>query len=252
MRKRLRLSFVTAFATAIALLGPASAAAIVGPLPPTYPPTGKITRAEATPDWKIGSIAAEVSWGACESPEFPEPPWDPEMPEPAPDPYFYSCSSTAFLTVGAGQGEDDCSDPGRTPWRLGVGVVLAWLGEESLFPVSADLDLPDLPLSGEPGQLACLSAIEYLPSYCPPVPEIVCAQGGGTSIHRVLDSAWLTPSLPSRQFVQGPLPQPNPPSLEVRSRQKTAAKSRKRCRRGKAAKRVRCTRVAWRKAVSRN
>lgn len=113
----------------------------------------EITRAEASSDWSQGSIAGSARWGGC----FPSirPPI-----LPTPSPVISGCAVQAFLTVGSGSDPSQCSDPDRHWPHSDEQVTLAWSSGSSGSGGSAAFEVLEVPLSGEPGQLACLAQLE--------------------------------------------------------------------------------------------
>lgn len=192
MRKRhmrIPVVFVASIMLALAAMPAASASAASG--------EGEITRAEANADWTLGSVAGSATWSGCPVVWEPEPPWyefppwyeiEPESEWPTPE----HCRVQAFVTVGPGTDPSDCSDAGRRQPQYSEQVTIAWSSEETLGWGFADFDVPDVPLSGESGQLACLSLLETYEEefYCPP--ETICIAIVGPILvqnYSVLDSA---------------------------------------------------------------
>ncbi len=142
--------------------------------------SGEITRAESSADWTQGSIAGTASWGGC---NVPIGWWSSTI-----------CNWRPYVTVGTGTDPAECSSAARRWGSLGDGITLAWLGKQSSGG-SAEFDLTEVPLSGEPGQLACLSLWEYMwePYPCPK--GTICIQVVGNSMARfsALDAALLEP-----------------------------------------------------------
>jgi hypothetical protein len=140
----LLLLMVNAAVASLAAAGPASAS------------TGSITRAEASADWTAGSFAGSASWDGCE---------------------HISCVGvTAFATVGPGSEPADCSGGGRTWPHSGEGIALVWSSGEGLGGGSASFDATEVPLSGTPEQLVCLSRRELVEERpeCQTGPTVAC------------------------------------------------------------------------------
>lgn len=166
--------------------------------------SGEITRAEANGDWTQGSLAGTASWGGCSAPAPPPSPFPPFGREALP-----ACTWEAFITVGPGSDSAECGDFDRQWPNAGEHVTLAWSSGQHAFAGSATFDLPEVPLSGESGQLACLTVVESYEVWPPCLPGQICAQYIGIIQQTsVLDSALLiAPPTP-------PPPEPSPPAGE--------------------------------------
>jgi len=116
--------------------------------------SGRITLAEANTAWTQAHIAGTVEWSKCDHGIGGQS--EPGSPPPPP------CEWTPYATVGPGTPAADCSSPGREWPDLSNGVSLAWFGgaRSGSGAATAGFDVPDLALSGEPGQLLCLSLLE--------------------------------------------------------------------------------------------
>jgi hypothetical protein len=148
-RGYLHWSLAVGVAFAVALFMPAAALAS----------SGEITRAEAIAEWTQGSVAGSVTWTGCANAVRP-PTQSPGGPEsPPPEPAY--CAWIPYATIGPASSSSDCSAAARQLHGLGEGVSLVWSGGERQGVGSAEFDLTDVSLSGEPEQLLCLSATEY-------------------------------------------------------------------------------------------
>lgn len=156
-----KVRLALAVALVAALSTPTSAA---GSLTVDMPVGGSFTRAEANADWTTGSVAGSVRWGPCSAP------WPPVELENGFHPNTRSCQWVPYLTVGPGSDAAECLSPDRRWPQLGEEVTLAWSGGWHSAGGSQAFDLTDVPLSGVPGQLACLSVLEHVEErpYCPP------------------------------------------------------------------------------------
>jgi hypothetical protein len=95
----------------------------------------------------MGSIAGSVTWTGCGDSIHAG-----LVVEPG------SCEWTPYVTVGPGSDPSECSSAARRLPDLGDEVSLVWSDETSREGYAA-FDLLDVPLSGTPGQLTCLSVI---------------------------------------------------------------------------------------------
>jgi len=132
-------------ALGVVLFAPSSAAA-------EDAASGEFTRTEASADWTLASVAGSITWNYC---EFP-PGWNVST----------TCSWLPYVTVGPGTDAADCSSASRRWEELGDGISVAWSGSESGKPGWAAFDLTEIPLSGKPGQLVCLSVVEDVWESC--------------------------------------------------------------------------------------
>jgi len=171
-RAHISVVFAASFALALAALPAAAASAASG--------SGEITRAEANAAWTLGSIAGSAAWSGCpvewgEWEPFPPYEWY-EFEEGESIGTREDCRLHAFVTVGPGSEPSDCSDVGRKWPESDEQVTLAWSSVETLYSGSATFDESDVPLSGDPEQLVCLSLLEtyWEQPECPP--EMVCVQ----------------------------------------------------------------------------
>jgi hypothetical protein len=116
--------------------------------------TGVIKRAEASGDWTQASVSGSVTWTGCRYASGFE---------------VFSCTWTPYLTIGPGTRAADCNLTARgiSP---GEGITLAWKGQSHGGVGSQVFDLDGVPLSGAPGQLACLRVLEYGPQ------PVICIQ----------------------------------------------------------------------------
>jgi hypothetical protein len=117
--------------------------------------SGEITRSQANAGWTAGSIAGSAIWGGCKS-----------LP----------CRWLPYVTVGQGTDPSECSADDRRWPHSDEQVTLAWSGGERSAGGSATFDVPEVPLSGVPGQLACLSLLEIYEERpeCVLEPGVVC------------------------------------------------------------------------------
>lgn len=179
---------------------------------PPPPGSGEITRAQASADWTLGSIAGMAEWTGCEFGELPEEPPGPEEEgeggevgagdEPPP-----SCRWMPYATVGPGTDPSDCGTPGRRLPALGEGVTLVWEGEERMNPGEQSFDVSEVALSGASGHLLCLSMFEMAvePVVCAFAVEVECPQYVSTPRYYALDAA----SLEAGDRPANPAPQEN-------------------------------------------
>jgi hypothetical protein len=174
--------------------------------------SGEITRAEANADWTFGGIAGSAAWSGCPvvlNSEFPiEPVGHLSLMRE-------NCRIQAYLTVGAGSDPSECSDQERRWPHSNERVTLAWSSEESARGGSSAFDLAEVPLSGAPGQLTCLSVLETWEErpFCPSQPGIACPQFIVLGInYGVLASALL--SAPSASEPDSPLSEPESQVIE--------------------------------------
>jgi hypothetical protein len=132
--------------------------------------SGEITHAEASADWTQGRIAGSATWGGCENGEASPPDFGP-LGGPS---VSSGCSLQPYLTVGT----SECSSGERGWPHSNDKLTLAWSGTEMAGGGSASFDVSEVPLSGEPGQLACLTLLETYEErpYCQihPEPGVAC------------------------------------------------------------------------------
>jgi hypothetical protein len=178
MTLRRRLAIALAAVSVVAALLAVTA-------PPVLATSGEITRAEANADWTLGSLAGFVEWTKCE------------------DKYViasleYLCSWRPYATIGPGSQSSDCSSPVRDPSAPGSEVTVVWTGPKSTSPGVASFDVTDVSLSGNPGQLLCLSLVETAPEhvFCIALEGVVCPPYWMASYRRTVDSAFLTAPMP--------------------------------------------------------
>lgn len=117
--------------------------------------SGEITRAEANSDWTNGSIAGSATWSGCA---------------------VSGCSLRPFVTIGPGSEPSDCSAEDRHWPHSDSQITLAWEDREYFGGNSAVFDVPDIPLTGTPGQLACLSLLETYEERASCEPGLICLQ----------------------------------------------------------------------------
>jgi hypothetical protein len=163
---------------------------------------GEITRAEANAAWTLGSVAGSATWSGCPMVWEPEPPWYEFPPGYEPGsgsewPTREDCRVQAFVTVGPGSEASDCSAEDRKWPHSNEQISLAWSSGETLGWGSAEFDVSEVPLSGAPGQLACLSLLETYEERPNCGPEEICPLWiAVVQNYSVLDSAPLVAPLP--------------------------------------------------------
>jgi hypothetical protein len=122
--------------------------------------SGQITRAEANPDWTLGSVAAHAEWPHCEHANpYSGPGPGPSRPVPLTPPGPPPCTWIPYATAGSGE----CAGADRSWPELGDGITLVWKGDEEVGAGKAAFDVTGVPLTGAPEQLVCLSLIEIVP-----------------------------------------------------------------------------------------
>jgi len=165
------------------LMAAMALACLASPAAYAAPANGEFTRAEANADWTLGSVAGSAAWSGCQFES--EPPWyELKYPWYEPSRETWSvreeCRLQAFATIGPGSGQSDCSVQERHWPHSGDQLALAWTSDETRGSGSASFDVSAVPLSGAPGELACLSLLEtYLERpacQVHPEPGVVCAQ----------------------------------------------------------------------------
>jgi hypothetical protein len=148
MRKIRACTRVTCATSVLALL--------VFPCADALASSGEFTSAQANADWTLGAVAGSASWGDCQ--------------------HIGGCRLQPFVTVGTSA----CSSAERRWPHSNDHLTLAWSGAEYRSAGSESFDVSDIPLSGEPGQLACLTLLETYEErpYCQlhPEPGIACPQ----------------------------------------------------------------------------
>lgn len=190
MRGRTRL-FVLVAASLAALLTVGAVAALASV-------SGEITRAQANESWTVASIAGSASWTACpEHPEEREPKPPPEEEITFGPSSWPPCSWTPYATIAPGSSSAECNAPARhleSSGNVGQGVTLAWKGDTQTVPANASFDVADVPLSGSPGQLLCLSVREV-------VPEPVMCAFGATEPGPGVEGGWVGAECPAYMLV---------------------------------------------------
>lgn len=116
--------------------------------------SGEITRAEASPDWTTANVAGMIEW--TKECEWVEDGlwwwWTGET-------LRRECRWEPYVTIGPGDGGEDCLAPGRTLGQLGEGVRILWTGAKRTGSGVAGFELTDAPLAdGASAPLVCLSA----------------------------------------------------------------------------------------------
>ncbi len=158
MSGSLRLLRLTAAATFLLVVP------LVAPMTIASASSGKIIRGEANSSWTLASITGSATWGGCEygggSP--------PSLVAPS------GCTLQPYVTVGT----SECSASQRQWPHSTEKLALAWSGAEYSSGGSQSFSVSEVPLSGEPGQLACLTLIETYEArpYCQlhPEPGVAC------------------------------------------------------------------------------
>lgn len=119
--------------------------------------SGEITRAEADFGWTYGSVAGSATWSGCA---------------------VAGCRLLPFVTIGPGSEPSDCSAEDRHWPHSDIQITVAWSGGEYFGGNSSAFDVQEVPLSGGPGQLACLSLLETYEKRpkCDFEPGVVCPQ----------------------------------------------------------------------------
>jgi len=126
--------------------------------------SSEITRAEANANWTLGSVAGSASWGGCE--------YGGQIPSGSV--ISSGCSLQPYVTIGT----SECSSDERGWPHSNDKLALAWPGPDGAGGGSASFDVSDVSLSGEAGQLACLTLLETYEArpYCQlyPEPGVAC------------------------------------------------------------------------------
>jgi hypothetical protein len=127
--------------------------------------SSEIASAQANADWTFGAISGSASWGVCQHGGSGAPGMGTSTS---------GCSLQPFVTVGTSA----CSAEERRWPHSNDDLTLAWSGHEYSGPGSESFDVSEVPLSGEPGQLACLTLLETYEErpYCQlhPEPGMAC------------------------------------------------------------------------------
>jgi hypothetical protein len=128
--------------------------------------SSEITSAQANAGWTLGAIVGSASWGVCQHGGIEK--------APGTGTSTSGCRLQPFVTVGTSA----CSAEERR-WPHSKGnLTLAWSGHEYSGSGSESFDVSEVPLSGEPDQLACLTLLETYEErpYCQlhPEPGIAC------------------------------------------------------------------------------
>jgi hypothetical protein len=113
---------------------------------------GEITKASVASDWSSGSFAGQMEWTGCA--HLPPP-----LKEPGPSGPF-TCTWTAYATVGPGTSPEACLGSGRDLNSLGSGVELVWQGEARTGDGSEAFEVSDFPLDGSGEKVLCLATRE--------------------------------------------------------------------------------------------
>ena len=125
---------------------------MASPAAATAADSGEFTSAEASADWTQGHVAGSVNWeGGCATSS--------------------PCKFEPYVTVGT----SECSSEERSWAHSNDQLTLAWSGEQHAAG-AVDFDVSEVPLSGSPGQLACLSLLETYEERpdCVPEPGKAC------------------------------------------------------------------------------
>jgi len=113
---------------------------------------GEITKASVASDWTSGSFAGQMEWTGCAH--------LPPEKEPKEPPQSFTCTWTAYATVGPGASPEACLGPDRDLNSLGSGVQLLWQGEPRTGLGSEAFEVNDVPLDGSGGKVLCLATRE--------------------------------------------------------------------------------------------
>jgi hypothetical protein len=177
------LGAVASMAALLVLSGPAFGAT-----------TGTITRAEASSDWKTGSLAGSITSdfctpGGCSARHF-----------------WWAGAYVAPSSSGCGV-EPPLSPPGALP-------PFEWSSDNQLQNGTVSFDYPDAPLLGTPGQKLCLYAVFVNDSCIDPPP--LCFPTEGRTALTGKDLTVLTMPPPACPPVCPPPPPPKcPPACYV-------------------------------------
>lgn len=93
---------------------------------PALGAVGEITKATVAPDWTSGSFAGKMEWTGCAHLPPKKEPGDPKEPG---SPESFTCTWTAYATVGPGASPEACLGSDRDLNSLGPDVHLVWQGE---------------------------------------------------------------------------------------------------------------------------
>lgn len=118
---------------------------------------GEITKASVASDWASGNFAGKMEWTGCA--HLPPPPKR-EPGEPGAPPPPFTCTWSAYATVGPGTSPEACLGSGRDLDSLGSGVQLVWQGAPRTGVGSESFEVNDFPLDGSSGKVLCLAARE--------------------------------------------------------------------------------------------
>src|SRR5690349_5502238 len=119
---------------------------------------GQITKATVACDWASGSVAGEMEWTGCAHlPPLKEEPGEEKEGIPL-EPF--TCTWTAYATVGPGTSPEACLGSDRDLNSLGSGVQLVWQGEPRTGVGSEAFEVSDFPLDGSGGKVLCLTTRE--------------------------------------------------------------------------------------------
>lgn len=180
---------------------------------------GEITKASVASDWTSGSFAGKMEWTGCAH--------LPPKKEPGSSESF-TCTWTAYATVGPGASPEACLGSDRDLNSLGPDVHLVWQGEPRTGLGSEAFEVNDFPLDGSAGKVLCLATREEstdgteLPCFPPfePPPGWHCPYVM-TSYFSTLDSRVLEPEAESE-----PKPEPEPaPKSEAEAEAEAGSKS---------------------------
>jgi hypothetical protein len=118
---------------------------------------GEITKASVASDWTSGSFAGKVEWTGCAHLPPKKEPGEPKEPS---SPESFTCTWTAYATVGPGTSPEACLGSDRDLNSLGSGVQLVWQGESRTGLGSEAFEVNDFPLDGSAGKVLCLATRE--------------------------------------------------------------------------------------------
>jgi hypothetical protein len=115
---------------------------------------GQISKASVASDWTRGSFAGEMEWTGCTHLPPKEESKEPGSPDP------FTCTWTAYATVGPGASPEACLGSDHHLGSLGAEVQLVWQSAPRTGVGSEAFEVNDLPLNGVPGKVFCLATAE--------------------------------------------------------------------------------------------
>lgn len=119
---------------------------------------GEITKALVASDWTSGSFAGKMEWTGCA--HLPPQKKEPGEPKEPGSRESFTCTWTAYATVGPGTSPEACLGSDRDLNSLGPGVQLVWQGEPRTGLGSEAFEANDFPLDGSAGKVLCLATRE--------------------------------------------------------------------------------------------